>query len=106
MALKVGVVGMGGIGNRHAGCHAEDDLADLVAVCDVVKACDILTWTAFHVSFQGIKRCTVVNNFFGADSNIKCGNIGECFCPGIKVGRMITTHSRPVATNRVVLLPG
>ena len=37
MALKVGVVGMGGIGNRHAGCHAEDDLADLVAVCDVVK---------------------------------------------------------------------
>ena len=37
MALKVGVVGMGGIGNRHAGCHVEDDLADLVAVCDVVK---------------------------------------------------------------------
>ena len=37
MSLKVGVVGMGGVGNRHAGCHAEDDLADLVAVCDVVK---------------------------------------------------------------------
>ena len=37
MALKVGVVGMGGIGNRHAACHAADDLADLVAVCDVVK---------------------------------------------------------------------
>ena len=38
MALKVGVVGMGGIGNRHAACHAADDLADLVAVCDVVEA--------------------------------------------------------------------
>ncbi|MHB1457526.1 MAG: Gfo/Idh/MocA family protein [Armatimonadota bacterium] len=37
MALKVGVVGMGGIGNNHAGCHKNDPLADLVAVCDVVK---------------------------------------------------------------------
>ncbi len=38
MALRVGVVGMGGIGNRHAGCHKDDELAELVAVCDVVKA--------------------------------------------------------------------
>ena len=38
MALKVGVVGMRGIGNHHAQCHTSDDLADLVAVCDVVKA--------------------------------------------------------------------
>ena len=37
MALKIGVVGMGGIGNTHAGCHRSDDLAQLVAVCDVVK---------------------------------------------------------------------
>ena len=37
MALKVGVVGMSGIGNNHANCHANDDLADLVAVCDIVK---------------------------------------------------------------------
>lgn len=38
MALKVGVVGMGGIGNSHADCHKKDDLAELVAVCDMVKA--------------------------------------------------------------------
>ncbi len=37
MALKVGVVGLRGIGNTHAQCHTDDDLADLVAVCDVVK---------------------------------------------------------------------
>ena len=37
MALKVGVVGMGGIGNSHANCHSNDELAELVAVCDVVK---------------------------------------------------------------------
>jgi len=37
MALKVGIVGMSGIGNSHANCHKNDDLSDLVAVCDVVK---------------------------------------------------------------------
>jgi predicted dehydrogenase len=38
MALKVGVVGMRGIGTRHAGCHVRDKLSELVAVCDVLKA--------------------------------------------------------------------
>ncbi len=37
MALKVGIVGMRGIGNTHANCHMADDLAELVAVCDVIK---------------------------------------------------------------------
>jgi predicted dehydrogenase len=37
MTLKVGLVGLGGIGNNHANCYAKDSLADLVAVCDVVK---------------------------------------------------------------------
>jgi len=35
--LKVAVVGMGGIGNRHAGCYKENALAELVCVCDVNK---------------------------------------------------------------------
>ena len=35
--LNVGVVGMGGIGNTHASCHQNDELANLVAVCDVIK---------------------------------------------------------------------
>lgn len=35
--LKVGVVGMGGIGNLHATCHKNDELAELIAVCDVNK---------------------------------------------------------------------
>jgi len=37
MALKVGIVGMGGIGNTHADCHMKDSLSHLTAVCDVVK---------------------------------------------------------------------
>ncbi len=36
--LKVGVVGMGGIGNTHARCYVNDELAELVAVCDWQKA--------------------------------------------------------------------
>lgn len=38
MALKVGLVGCNGIGGQHAGCHASDELSELVAVCDVIKA--------------------------------------------------------------------
>ncbi|HBN83311.1 MAG TPA: oxidoreductase [Clostridiales bacterium] len=37
MALKIGIVGMGGIGNTHATCYQKDPLAELVAVCDIVK---------------------------------------------------------------------
>jgi predicted dehydrogenase len=37
MALKVGVVGMSGIGNTHAAAHKKDSLAHLSAVCDVVR---------------------------------------------------------------------
>jgi predicted dehydrogenase len=37
MALKVGVVGARGIGSQHANCHKNDALAELVAVCDVVR---------------------------------------------------------------------
>ena len=38
MALKVGIVGMHGIGYSHADPYVNDALADFVAVCDVVKA--------------------------------------------------------------------
>lgn len=37
MALKIAIVGMGNIGNTHAGCYVADDLAQIVAVCDIKK---------------------------------------------------------------------
>jgi predicted dehydrogenase len=37
MPLKVGIVGLNGIGVPHANAHKADDLSDLVAICDVVK---------------------------------------------------------------------
>jgi predicted dehydrogenase len=37
MALRVGLVGMRGIGNTHAQAHTQDPLSDLIAVCDVVE---------------------------------------------------------------------
>ena len=36
MTLRVAVVGLGPIGNRHVKLYAQDDLADLVGVCDIV----------------------------------------------------------------------
>lgn len=35
MAIKAGVVGMGGIGNTHARCYKNDELSELVGVCDI-----------------------------------------------------------------------
>jgi len=35
--LKVGVIGMRGIGNQHADCYASSEHAELVAVCDLVQ---------------------------------------------------------------------
>ncbi len=37
MAMQVGVVGLSGIGTNHAACYATDELAEFVAVCDVIK---------------------------------------------------------------------
>ena len=37
MSLKVAIVGMGGIGNRHAQVYEKRQDAELVAVCDVIK---------------------------------------------------------------------
>ena len=34
--LKIGIVGLGGIGNTHAGVYMNDPLAEIVAVCDII----------------------------------------------------------------------
>ena len=37
MAIRVAVIGAGGIGKTHSRCYKNDNLAQLVAVCDIVK---------------------------------------------------------------------
>jgi len=37
MALRIGIVGLGGIGNVHAGVYQNDELSEIVAVCDIIK---------------------------------------------------------------------
>ena len=37
MTRKVGIVGARGIGERHARAYKQDPLAELVAVCDLIK---------------------------------------------------------------------
>ena len=35
--LKIGVVGLGGIGNNHARCYTANPHTEIVAVCDIIK---------------------------------------------------------------------
>jgi len=35
--LRVSIIGMGPIGNRHADMYRDDPLADLVGVCDIQR---------------------------------------------------------------------
>ena len=37
MPLRVAIVGMGHIGNLHARCYQQDPLAEIVAVCDIIR---------------------------------------------------------------------
>jgi len=37
MPLRIAIVGMGGIGNTHARVYMNDPLAEIVAVCDIIK---------------------------------------------------------------------
>lgn len=37
MALRIGIVGVGGIGNVHAGVYASNPKTDIVACCDIIK---------------------------------------------------------------------
>lgn len=53
MTLRVAVIGLGPIGNRHAMLYTEDELAELVGVCDIIKekadaACQKYNAPAFY----------------------------------------------------------
>ena len=37
MALKIGVVGVGNIGTKHAECYSNNDKVEIVALCDIIK---------------------------------------------------------------------
>ncbi len=59
--LRVAVIGMGPIGNRHARIYREHDLAELVGVCDIRRdradaAADALAVPAFHDTPQMLRE--------------------------------------------------
>ena len=37
MTLRIGIVGLGGIGNIHARCYKENPNTEVVAVCDIIR---------------------------------------------------------------------
>lgn len=53
MPLRIGIVGMGNIGNIHAECYEKDELSEIAAVCDIIgekadKAAEKYSARAFH----------------------------------------------------------
>jgi predicted dehydrogenase len=61
MALRVGVVGLRGIGTLHADCHSKDPLAKLAAVCDLIperadQAAEKYGVPAFHSVADMLKQ--------------------------------------------------
>jgi predicted dehydrogenase len=71
MALKIGIVGMGGIGNVHGDCYVKDELSELVAVCDMIKERADKAAAKFNVpAFYSVKQML--------DSGIKLDAAGMC----------------------------
>lgn len=62
MPLNVGIVGLRGIGQNHANCHANDPLANLTAVCDLFpgRAEEVAT------KFPGVKAYTRLRDMLDA----------------------------------------
>ncbi|MBI4557713.1 MAG: Gfo/Idh/MocA family oxidoreductase [Candidatus Hydrogenedentes bacterium] len=48
VALRIAIVGMGGIGNVHARCYTNDPLSEIVAVCDIIKERADKAAAAYH----------------------------------------------------------
>jgi predicted dehydrogenase len=71
MALKIGIVGMGGIGNVHGDCYVKDELSEIVAVCDMIKERADKAAAKFNVpAFYSVKEML--------DSGIKVDAAGMC----------------------------
>lgn len=67
MALKVGIVGLRGIGHNHVKCHHEDPLSELVAVCDSFPG------RADEVSanYPGVKAYTRLRDMLDAHADLQ-----------------------------------
>jgi predicted dehydrogenase len=81
MALKVGVVGMSEIGNIHANCHANDDLAELVAVCDIMKeradtAAERLGVKAYYKERLGVKAYYSLADMIDGEPDLDIVDVG------------------------------
>ena len=88
MAIKVAVVGMGGIGNNHAGCYAADDLSQVVAVCDIIKERADKAAEKFGVpAFYSVKELLASGIEIDAASVCSAGkeNGGDHFAPTMEL---------------------
>ena len=92
--LKVAVIGLGGIGNTHSSVYQEDDLANLVAVCDISKERADKASAQFgvpaHYSIEDMLRHETVDAVSVATAGEENGShhfdpVMQCFEAGLHV---------------------
>jgi predicted dehydrogenase len=88
MPLKIGIVGMGGIGNTHAGVYGKDELSQVVAVCDIIKErADRAAQAHSAPAFYSVKEMLASGIKFDACSMCTAGveNGGDHYVPTMEL---------------------
>ncbi len=104
MALKVAIVGMGGIGNTHARAYVNDDLSEIVAVCDIIKERADAAAEAYGVpAFYSVKDLLASGIKIDCASMCTAGkeNGGDHFTPTMELlnAGIPTLGEKPISNN-------
>lgn len=88
MALKIGIVGMGGIGNTHGGVYQANPKTEIVAVCDIIKErADAASAKFGAPAFYSVKEMLASGIKFDACSMCTAGkeNGGDHYTPTMEL---------------------
>ncbi|MCC6484308.1 MAG: Gfo/Idh/MocA family oxidoreductase, partial [Armatimonadetes bacterium] len=105
MALKIGIVGCGGIGNVHADAYAKNPKAEIVAACDIIpERADALAAKHGGVAYYSVKEMLASGVHLDACSMCTKGeeNGGDHFQPTMELleAGIPTLGEKPIS-NRI-----
>lgn len=104
MALKIGIVGVGNIGNTHAQCYVDNPKTDIVACCDIIKEkADAGAAKYGAKAFYSVKEMLASGIELDACSMCTKGeeNGGDHFTPTMELleAGMPTLGEKPISNN-------
>ncbi len=100
--LNIAIVGMGGIGNTHGRCYQENELSQVVAVCDIIKErADKAAETYGCPAFYSVKEMLASGIKIDAASMCSAGkeNGGDHYQPTMELlaGGIPTLGEKPIS---------